>query len=112
MKKKASSNKKHSFKDILRGKFLVDETAFSNWKLIAYIIFLLFLMVSSAHSVDKKAMKIKNLTEEVDEMKAKYAYVSSQLMNLQLESELTKQVLQDSLFALQEHPIKIIIPKK
>jgi len=111
-KKQILQHKKLSFKDILKGKFLVEANAFSNWKFIVYVVFLVFIMISSSHSIDNKTIKIGKLKNDVNEMKAKYAFINSKLMNLRLESQLINQVERDSLLPLEDHPFKILVQNK
>ncbi len=98
-----------SIKDILKGKFLVEENAIQNWKFLVFIVFLAFLMITSAHFVDKTVVSLDQKREKLDEVKAKYALMQSKLIQMQLESELAVQVQADSLVSLEEHPIKILV---
>lgn len=103
--------KKRQLSDILKGKFLVEDDAFANWKLILFFVVLAFISISSTHLVDKKVVEISDLKEEAEEYKARYAEVHSKLMRLKVESELENMVEEDSLFALEKQPYKILVPK-
>jgi len=50
-----------TFNDILKGKFLVDEDAFKNWRMIIFLSFLALIMIGSSHSADKKVHEIARL---------------------------------------------------
>ncbi len=107
-----SKRKKHtppSIKDILKGKFLVEDNAIGNWKFLVFVVFLAFLMITSAHFVDKTVVNLNQKKEQLDEVKAKYALMQSKLIQMKLESELANQVIHDSLVSLEEHPIKILV---
>ncbi len=106
---KRKSHKRLSIKDILKGKFLVDENAYYNWRFFALVVFLALVMITSAHQTDKKVVQIEKRKEKLDEVKAKYALMQSRLIQMQLESELALQVSQDSLVSLEDHPVKIIV---
>ncbi len=100
---------KISIKDILKGKFLVEESAVSNWSLMVFLVVLALIMITSAHLMDNKVVTLEQQKEKLNEVKAKYALIQSRLIEMQLESELACQVEQDSLVALEDHPIKIIV---
>ena len=109
MAKKRKTYNKMSIKDILKGKFLVEGNAFSNWKFLMFLILLAFIMITSAHLTDTKVVSIEKKKERLDELKARYALQQSKLLKLQLESELAIQMQSDSLESLEEHPIKIVV---
>ncbi len=108
MAKKKTYNKL-SFKDILKGKFLVEDQPYFNWGFIFFIVLLAILAISSAHYTDAKVVQLRDQKEQLDEVKAKYAHMQSKLIEMQLESKLAEQVEQDSLITLEEHPIKIVV---
>ena len=107
----AKKLKRRSLSDILKGKFLIEGNAFSVWKAIVFFVFLAFILISSATRMDKKAEEISDLKSETEDYKAKYALVHSRLMKLKVESELENMVVQDSLFALEKQPYKILVPR-
>ena len=111
IKSKQKPKNKISFKDILRGKFLIGESAPQNWKFLLFILFLGFLMILSSHNLNNKVTQITKLKEETDELKTQYANVHSKLMKLRLESELVEQVLKDSLKSLEKNPTKIVVKR-
>lgn len=109
MSKSRKSKNKVSLKGILNGQFLVDSNATSVWKFLVFGIFLAFAMISSAHWIDTKVVRIEKDKEKLDEVKARYALIQSKLIQMQLESELANQMERDSLISLEEHPIKIVV---
>lgn len=88
-----TKNKKSniSLKDILKGKFLVDDGSLQNWRFVMFLVFLAFVSISSSHWVDKKVVKINKLDEEVSSLKARYTDAHRLLMKMQLEPEIMKQ---------------------
>lgn len=80
-----------SIKDILKGKFLVEEGSVKNWSFGLYVIFLVFLLISSSHWLEKKVVEINRLNEEVENLKSQYTDVHRELMKMQLEPEIRKQ---------------------
>jgi len=45
---------KQTIYDLLRGKFLVDEDAPKNWRMLIFLASLALIMIGSSHSIDKK----------------------------------------------------------
>lgn len=58
---------------------------------------------------NQKVKRINQLKVQVEELKSRNAYIQSKLINVKLESELSKHVLKDSLMALENHPSKILV---
>ena len=52
---------KKSFYNVVKGKFLVSDDAFRNWRFIIFLSFLALIMIASSHSADKKVHKIAEL---------------------------------------------------
>ena len=50
---------------ILRGKFLISDDSFKNWRIIIFISLLAIIMIASSHSADKKVHEIAKLGNEV-----------------------------------------------
>lgn len=88
-----AKNKKSNIKlmDILKGKFLVEDGSMQNWRFVLYLVFLAFISISSSHWVNKKVVKIKQLDEEVSNLKAQYTDAHRFLMKMQLEPEIMRQ---------------------
>ena len=74
--------------DLLKGNFLNKEEVKKHYKYIMFCFVLLMIMIFTNDLVNKKI-------EEVNTLK--------------LESELSKEVLRDSLQALESHPLKILV---
>ncbi len=79
LKSKMSKVKKGIY-DFLRGSFLTDESAFKNWRMIIFVVALLLIMISSAHSADKKVIKISELNKRKRELRAEYIDTGTMLM--------------------------------
>ncbi|MDD3458081.1 MAG: FtsL-like putative cell division protein [Weeksellaceae bacterium] len=80
-----------SWKDILKGKFLVEDGSAKNWRFGLYLIFLAFVSISSSHWVEKKVVEINRLNEQVANLKSQYTDAHRELMKMQLEPEIRKQ---------------------
>ena len=49
------------------------------------------------------------LKEQTEEYKSRNAFAQSRLIKVKMESELGKEVIQDSLLPLENHPHKLLI---
>ncbi len=94
---------------ILRGKFLVSDDSFKNWRVIIFISFLAVIMIASSHSIDKKVYKIAELTNEVKELRSAFVDGRSKLMRLKMESSIIKKVAQKGLLISDIPPKKISV---
>ncbi|MDO9276143.1 MAG: FtsL-like putative cell division protein [Lutibacter sp.] len=82
----------NSFYDLLKGKFLIEEDSFKNWKFIFFIVSLVMLMIASGHNSDKKVMEIAKLNKEIKELRAEFVDTRSISMKMKLESTIKNKV--------------------
>jgi|SRR5690606_22263022 len=106
MAKNKNSNIK--LKDILKGKFLVDDGSMQNWRFVMYLVFLAFISISSSHWVDKKVVKINKLDEDVSSLKAQFTDAHRTLMKMQLEPEIMKKSEAIGIKLTDEQPYVLI----
>jgi hypothetical protein len=83
---------KNSIYNVLKGKFLVSEDSFKNWRFIIFIVVLMLMMIGSSHSIDKKVMEIADLNKEIKELRAEFLDTRSIAMKMRLESTIRKKV--------------------
>ena len=81
---------KNNFYNILKGKFLVSDDAFKNWRFIIFLSLLALIMIASSHSADSKVHRIAKLNNEVKELKSEYLDVRKQLMQSKMETRIAK----------------------
>ncbi|PHR69724.1 MAG: S-adenosyl-methyltransferase [Lutibacter sp.] len=98
---------KQNIYNVLKGKFLVSDDAFKNWRMIIYVVFLLLFMISRSHSTDKKVIKIAQLNSEIRELKAEFIDTRTKVMRLELESAVQKKVAERGLLPSKNPPKKI-----
>ena len=79
---------KKGFYNVVKGKFLVSDDAFKNWRFILFLSFLALIMIASSHSADKKVHRIAQLNNEVKELKSEYVDVRMKLMQTKMESRI------------------------
>ncbi|RLD29679.1 MAG: S-adenosyl-methyltransferase [Bacteroidetes bacterium] len=98
---------KKSINSILRGKFLISEDSFKNWKLLLFLSFLAIIMIASSHSADRKVYEIAKLNEEVKELRSAFVDGRSMLMKLKMESSVVKKLANKGLSPSEIPPKKI-----
>jgi len=97
---------KKNFYSILRGKFLVSDDSFKNWRIIIFISVLAIIMIASSHSADKKVHQIARMHDEVKELRSVFVEGRSKLMRLKMESSVIKKVSKKGIIP------SVIPPKK
>lgn len=100
---------KKSFFDLIRGQFLMNDTASKNWLFIVYLSFLAIVMIAVSHRTDEKVHQITRMSTDLKEIKSRYVDVRMQRMQLQLESEMIHKMETRGLKPSHVPPIKIII---
>ncbi|MDK7374367.1 FtsL-like putative cell division protein [Weeksella virosa] len=107
-KRKNTKIKKKTFAGFLRGEFLTNDTAGQNWKFMLFLVGLAFISITSAHSVDKKVVRIAELKNSVSDLKTQYTDKHSELMQLQLESSIISHTQQLGLELPSSQPYVLI----
>lgn len=98
---------KKSINSILRGKFLISEDSFKNWRLILFLSLLAIVMIASSHSADRKVHEIAKLNEEVKELRSAFVEGRSKLMKLKMESSIIRKLANKGLSPSEIPPKKI-----
>lgn len=93
--------------DILKGKFLINEDAFRNWRFILFAALLALVMIASSHSAEKKVHEIARLSTEVKELRSEYIDLHKSLMVLKMESQIAKYMVYREVFPSETPPVKI-----
>jgi hypothetical protein len=106
------SKVKKSVYDLLRGSFLVDESAFKNWRIIIYVVGLMLIMIYSAHSADKKVIEIAALNTLKRELRAEHHDRATTLMRMKMESNIREKVKIFGLEPAKTPPKKIKVIHK
>ncbi len=101
--------KKLTFVDVIKGNFLNRDEVKIHYRYFVLIFFLLMLMIYSNHYVSQQIEQVNILKEQTEEYKSRNAFAQSRLIKVKLESELGKEMVQDSLLSLENHPHKILI---
>ena len=104
--------KRKNIYDFLRGSFLTDESSFKNWRIIIFVIVLLLIMISSAHNIDKKGIKISELNKKKRELRAEHIDIGTILMRTKMESTVREKALKIGLKPSETPPKKIKVTHK
>ncbi|MGV6845756.1 MAG: FtsL-like putative cell division protein [Lutibacter sp.] len=103
---------KNNIYQFLQGKFLVSKESLKNWNFIVYVVFLLLVMIGSAHYADKEVMEMARLKKEIKELKAEFVDTRSLAMKLKLESNIKKNVSTMGLHPSEKPPVVIKVVRK
>jgi len=79
---------KKNIYNIIKGKFLVSDDSFRNWRFILFLSLLALIMIASSHSADKKVHRIAQLNDDVKELKSEYVDLRMKLMQTRMESRI------------------------
>ncbi len=105
------SKVKKNIYQILKGGFLIEEGSLKNWRMILFVV-LLLLMISSAHSADKKVIKIAELNKEQRELRARYVDTKTRLMRMKMESNIRENAKKLGLQSADVPPKRIVVKQK
>ncbi|QDO93621.1 S-adenosyl-methyltransferase [Formosa sediminum] len=92
---------------LFKGKFLVSDDSFKNWRIIVFVSFLAFIMIASSHSADRKVHEIARLGDEVKELRSAFVDGRSRLMRIKMESSIVKKMSEKGLVPSEIPPKKI-----
>ncbi len=106
------SRVKIKINEFLKGGFLVNESAFKNWRMILFIVTLMLVMISSAHSSDKKVVQISGLNKEKRKLRAEYIDTQTTLMRMKMESNIRQRAKIMGLQPSRVPPKRIIVITK
>jgi hypothetical protein len=91
----------------------VNDDALKNWRFIIFLSALALVMIASSHTADRKVHRIAQLNNDVKELKSEYADVRIKLMEIKMESRITKAMVGRGLQPSETPPKKIkIVTKK
>lgn len=103
---------KKNIYNIIKGRFLVSDDTFKNWRFVVFLSVLALVMIGSSHTADKKVHRIARLSNEAKELKSEYLDVRKQLTQTKMESKLTAVMSKTGLQTSTIPPQKISIIKK
>lgn len=96
---------------LLKMEFLINDEAFRNWRMIIYLSILALTMIASGHRADRKIFKIAQLNDKLKMLKSEFIEQRTDLMNLKMETKITKELQPMGIGPAKTPPIKIIIAR-
>jgi hypothetical protein len=97
---------------ILKAKFLVSNGSTGNWGLIVFVFLLSMIMIANNHFFETKLTKIVKLQAELKEYRSEFVDVRSRLMQLKMESSVSKKMESIQIYPSDVPPVRIKILKK
>jgi hypothetical protein len=102
---------KNGVYSLLKAKFLVSDDALKNWKLIVFLIVLAMIAIANNHHYDAKNYRITELTNQVKELRSEFVDVRSRLMQLRMESSVSKKMEEIEIYPSDVPPVRIKVVK-
>lgn len=103
---------KQKINDILKGKFLVDDESFKNWRMIIFLSILALIMIASSHRADEKVHEIAKLKTDVQELRSEYVAARLEVRKLKMLSAVTAKVASQGVVPSDAPPKKIKVKTK
>lgn len=97
---------------LLKAKYLVDQGSMRNWRFIVFLILIAILMIANSHSYEQKIYRISELETEVKELRSEFVDKRSELMELKMESTISRKMEEKQIFPSSVPPKKIKVLKE
>jgi hypothetical protein len=97
---------------LLKAKYLVDEGSMRNWRFIIFLIIIAILMIGNSHSYEQKLFRITELENEVKELRSEFVDRRSELMELKMESTVSRKMEENGIVPSSVPPKKIKVVKE
>lgn len=81
----------NGLRNILKGKFLVSEGAFTNWAFIVFCALLAIIMIASSHSAERKVHQVAELNQQLKELRSEFVDTRKTVMQQKMESNVAKK---------------------
>ena len=97
---------------LLKAKYLIDEGSMKNWRFIVFLILIAILMIGNSHSDEQKLFRITEMESEVKELRSEFVDRRSELMELKMESTVSKKMEEKGIVPSSVPPKKIKVIKE
>lgn len=97
---------------LLKAKYLVDQGSMKNWRFIVFLILMAILMIGNTHNYEQKIYRISELENEVKELRSEFVDRRSELMELKMESTISKKMEEREIYPSSVRPKKINVEKQ
>jgi TolA-binding protein len=95
--------------NILKGKFLVSDGAFTNWAFIVFCAMLAIIMIASSHSAERKVYRVAELNQQLRELRSEFVDTRKTLMQQKMESNVARKMKERSIGLSDKPPYKITV---
>ena len=97
---------------LLKAKYLVDEGSMKNWRFIIFLILIAIVMIGNSHNYEKKLFRITELEANVKELRSEFVDRRSELMELKMESTISRKMEEKGILPSSVPPKKIKVIKE
>ncbi|AWH83946.1 S-adenosyl-methyltransferase [Flavobacterium album] len=98
--------------NLLKAKYLVDQGSMRNWRFIVFLILIAILMIANTHDYEQKLYRISELEDEVKILRSEFVDRRSELMELKMESTVSRKMEERQIFPSSVPPKKIKVFKQ
>lgn len=98
--------------DIIKAKILVNEDAAKTWAVIIYVIVLCLIMIWNTQAYEAKVFKVASLNHQVKMLRAEFVDTRSELMELKMESTITRTLEEQGIYPSEVPPTKIHVSQE
>ena len=78
-----------------------------NWRFIVFLIIIAILMIANSHNYEQKIYRISELESEVKELRSEFVDRRSELMEIKMESTISKKMEEKQIYPSTVPPKKI-----
>jgi hypothetical protein len=97
---------------LLKAKYLVDQGSMRNWRFIVFLVVVCMIMIANSHNYEQKIFRISALEAEVKELRSEFVDRRSELMELKMESTVSRKMEERQIFSSSVSPKKIKVLKE
>jgi hypothetical protein len=97
---------------LLKAKYLVDDGSMKNWRFIVFLILVSIFMIANTHNYEQKIFRISALESEIKELRSEFVDRRSELMELKMESTVSRKMEEREIFPSTVPPKKIEVIKE
>lgn len=102
---------KDSVYGFLKAKYLVSKNSTGNWNVIVFLISISMVMIGNSHYFEQKLTKTARLQTDLKEYRSEFVDVRSRLMQLKMESTISKKMELIEVYPSSVPPVKIIVKR-
>ncbi|MGQ2982283.1 FtsL-like putative cell division protein [Flavobacterium sp.] len=98
--------------NLLKAKYLVDQGSMKNWSFIVFLVMVTMLMIANTHDYEQKLYRIGELENEVKILRSEFVDRRSELMELKMESTVSRKMEEREIYPSSVPPKKIKVVRE